>query len=766
MKGEMQHEIARLDSDAAAAAGGGGEWAGGVGGRGAPESRIPASQRRRSQLEGGSLGDIFSSSPNDNFGAGVEESDDGYDSDEDLQPFSADEMIDLDGHERIEKKIVGGGSNDGDKNSEGEPSKVRYQVTIEEEDDVDGLDELLGPHAANAHRQNNQQNNRPPPMAFPGKIDPSADSAEYRFFTRDITDMDMHVHHEQRRFGRARHDPPPPKPNIPVNNAILPLKVEGPDFDDFLAAHLEHPSRYATITRINVHPDSRREARPLIPPGRVNPDEAFVLAHKGFVYVDGLSPEMDDSTGEMTSVDLKDDPLLKQTIAERVAEIFGVSSLDVAAATPTSAYVGFATKKEARGAMASFVAEGGEGKTLAVHTTTVEAYGGFSDQGDTANSGDESAFVGEDATPGGEGSIVKVTNLPVDVGSSEVLEALFPTATDLTTNDVFRRSSTTALVRFSTPDLADAVLNSSEVADRATALGKRPLRILRAKRERLFAGYTGPNNCHETQKLGKRLVVRGIDVPPMDLFLSHHDVVRVSGLHADTTLDDLAEFFQPYSADRRDLQGSACLVLDAAGRSTGVAYAGFELPGEVDGVWKASQGQYFTSDEVSEEKMVKMGFAAGAQIRGANVELRVVRDGKLRRGKREGARPARDLEELHADLSDWERHVDPEDLAELARHGVDKSILDEVMVTLRHHNRSFAGLDQAMKGERLHEEKMVGSHYRDAVRMYVRMLKECAPTEENPGLLYEAMFMPDERVDPSQLAKEKARVVKLRKTGV
>ena len=41
------------------------------------------------------------------------------------------------------------------------------------------------------------------------------------------------------------------------------------------------------------------------------------------------------------------------------------------------------------------------------------------------------------------------------------------------------------------------------------------------------------------------------------------------------TLDNLARFFQPYSADQRDVHGSGHIVR---------AYVGFELPGEIDNV--------------------------------------------------------------------------------------------------------------------------------------------------------------------------------------
>lgn len=155
-----------------------------------------------------------------------------------------------------------------------------------------------------------------------------------------------------------------------------------------------------------------------------------------------------------------------------------------------------------------------------------------------------------------------------------------------------------------------------------------------------------------------------------------------------------------------------------------------------------------------------------AWIGGCEVILTPVQDKLLRRGKREGARPARSLEELKDDLTNWEKHVDPKDIKELEALGIDKSILDEALITLRQNNRSFAGIDQAMPGERLYEQRPVGEHYRYAVRLYIKLLKECAGSKEDPGLMYKAMFSPDQQVDLSIFEYEAERIKALRKRGV
>lgn len=176
------------------------------------------------------------------------------------------------------------------------------------------------------------------------------------------------------------------------------------------------------------------------------------------------------------------------------------------------------------------------------------------------------------------------------------------------------------------------------------------------------------------------------------------------------------------------------------------ADVGFELPGEINEVIEMYKGK--------------------AMIGGCEVQLTPVQDKLLRRGKREGARPARTLEQLNDDLYNWEKHVDPKDIKELEEKGITKDILDEAMLTLRSSNRSFAGDDQSMPGERIHEQRPVGHLYKSAVRMYIKLLKECAGSKEDPGLMYKAMFAPEQPVDLSIFEYEAERIKTLRKRGV
>ena len=132
------------------------------------------------------------------------------------------------------------------------------------------------------------------------------------------------------------------------------------------------------------------------------------------------------------------------------------------------------------------------------------------------------------------------------------------------------------------------------------------------------------------------------------MHLSHNDTLHISGLPPTVTLDYLADFLQPFSADRRDVFGSGHIVRCSQGIPTGCAYVGFKLPGEINKVRDVYEN-------------------GGAIIGGCEVVFHAVQDKLFRRGKRENARPSRSIEELRADLNDWERHVDPDERAVVTR---------------------------------------------------------------------------------------------------
>lgn len=457
-------------------------------------------------------------------------------------------------------------------------------------------------------------------------------------------------------------------------------------------------------------------------------------------------PHLDTDTGEVQDFDVE---LNKQAISEDVATLFGVTSMDVRPATPTSAFVGFSTKLEAKTAM---INSANDGRLAVEHPVALQKYEASEDEKGMTEEQKKIAEKFVAAASGGPDSILKVTGLPYKTTSVELLQSMFPPGSrleamfgPLTNDDYCRVSSTTALINLASADLVSNALKSKNVANNASIVGKCSIQVLRAKRERVFDGWTGINRHRASSKLGERLIVTG-DVPPHEMHLSHHDMLHITGLPPNVTLDDLATFFQPFSADRRDVYGSGHIVRCSQGLPTGCAYVGFELPNEIDEVVELYKGT--------------------ATIGGAEVTLSTIRDKKLRRGVRQTARPSRSVEELRSDLYDWERHVDPKDIQELEELGIEKGILHEIMITLRHHNRTFAATDQAISGERLYQERGVGSHYRDVVQRYLTVLRSCVGTKEDPGLMYEAMFRPDEPVDMGLFDIEEERIKELRKKGV
>lgn len=646
--------------------------------------------------------------------------DDGYDSDADITPPVINKnnrnYMDLDNHEYVRKNEAGEYIFDYD--------AMDYEALMKLKEE--GYYEEVGDTSGRVYR--------PPPEMMEGDDDPLLQTFEYDYYFRDISKID---------------NPLLLKPTRPDSNAILPLKPHGPELDDFLFAMTDHPSKYAVMERKAKHPDSKREPRPTFPRDRTQPPKEFVNRYKGYLFVTGIVPHLDEKTGEPLNFD---DLLHRQSISEDVAKLMstGCSSMDVYPASPTSAYIGFATKLDAKNAMIELSAAENDSRLSVTHPIKLQKYEHRSNK---EVDGKENQFV--KSSPAGPDSILKVTGLPSSTTSTELFSSMFPPGSrldaifgPLTNDDYYRVSSTTALINLASSDLVSKALKSSNIVNNVViGVGKSSIQVFRAKRERVFDNWVGDNRSFAASKLGKRLFVTG-DVPPHEMYLSHHDLLHISGLPPTVTLDNLASFFQPYSADQRDVFGSGHMVRCSRGVPTGRAYVGFELPGEID--------------------KVRAAYVQGiAILGGCEVTFSSVHDKLLRRGKRETARSSRTIDELRADLYDWERHVDPKDITELVKLGIDKGVLDEIMLTLRHSNRTFAAGDQSILGERLYEERQVGTHYRDAVRKYLKELKSCVPpTRDEPGLLYEAMFRPDQDVDTGLFDIEEERIRELRKKGI
>ena len=83
-------------------------------------------------------------------------------------------------------------------------------------------------------------------------------------------------------------------------------------------------------------------------------------------------------------------------------------------------------------------------------------------------------------------------------------------------------------------------------------------------------------------------------------------------------------------------------------------------------------------------------------------------------------------------------------------------------MSARFNNPSFSYESLAREGERLHGEKTPGQEYSDFVKLYVETMKELSSTREDPGILYESMFLPQEEMDFSLLDEEEERLAKLK----
>ena len=70
----------------------------------------------------------------------------------------------------------------------------------------------------------------------------------------------------------------------------------------------------------------------------------------------------------------------------------------------------------------------------------------------------------------------------------------------------------------------------------------------------------------------------------------------------------------------------------------------------------------------------------------------------------------------------------PDDIAKLARLGVNKGLLDKIMLTMCHHNRTFATCDSSILDRQLYKESQAGTPYWDVGRKYFLVLKSCVGT--------------------------------------
>ena len=508
----------------------------------------------------------------------------------------------------------------------------------------------------------------------------------------------------------------------PLPETVLPLRSHGPELEAFLQAINEHPTTYARIEQINLHPHSKREPKPLFPRNRAQPPKEFVESYCRFLYVTGLPAfELDGEVGDL------ENPNHRIVLQKTIARIVGVDSTRVFPANTTSAFVGLDSPKE--------LAE-------AIKKGPVDEF--ISSPPDISVPDGEIAthdFVKSDPD-----RVLLLSNMPPGNTATSLLRELFPVDAEvgavydgMSTEDFQFLSSTRVLIRFASRDHAKSALDSHLLRDQLNSIGQYKVRYFRARRELLHAGFDQPTKSKEIRKPGTRLIVDG-DMPSRKFYLSHAGVVHLRNVDPMLTKEEISKIAQPFCAQIRDIQGSIEFITCHAGLPTGEAYIGFDLPGEAETFMRASKGGRIVMGDRSavQQKVHDRRLPGQPPIR---VEKRLERT----------------EEELLDDLNNWEKYVDPADLEQLHKAGISKTVLDEAMRSIRFGNATFGPLDSALRSEALEPEKESGELYKEMVQLYIEMLKDCLPSKEDVGPMYELLHFPDEPIDLGIFDREKER---------
>ncbi len=519
-------------------------------------------------------------------------------------------------------------------------------------------------------------------------------------------------------------------PNPKEYDRVLPLVLKGPSMSDFVQSMAEHPTKFGQLRFVSPHPESKREPIPDLPSNRRNPPLEFVEAHTRFIYVWGLPPllSVDEQPGDL------ENPLHSLELQKTTAALFDVSPESVYPASISSAFVGFSTIQDQR-----FATAVGPLQTSVESPVQISKY--------TPSEGDKNSFDESEMD-----RVVVLDNLPSGLTPSVLASKLFPSGTDagdlvhggLTADDFVMLSPHRAVLRFESKEHAESAVKSTIVEQHLKDFGKHTIRYSRARRELVYTGkHTGPGGRDLERELGAKLIVDG-DMPTKNFYLSHAKAVHLRNLDPDVTKHQISDFFQPFCSVPRDVNGSIEFVTCHKGLPTGRAYVGFDEHGEAEAAMEALRQSNGRIEGLGHNKVI----------------LKAVRDARnIRRDQRQ----TRSEDELLDSLDNWEQFADPEDLEELYAHGISKEALDEQFRSIRYHNPTFSGLDQAMSSEAMDSNIGSGGMYKELVETYIETLKECISTPENPGPIYESLFLPDEELDTEVFEDEVARQEDLKK---
>jgi hypothetical protein len=478
------------------------------------------------------------------------------------------------------------------------------------------------------------------------------------------------------------------------------------------------PLQYETLVHENPHPDAAREPKPYFARDRRQPSLAFVEGHRRFLYVTGLPDfELDGAPADL------DNPVHWSMMQKIYVRLLGVESKQVSPANSYSAFIGFHSPEDRVSLMFS-----GPTEKFLSSAPSFQRYTG------------QNKFANE--------STLLMLNIPRGNTPESLLRKLFPEGTEihsvygslLTPSDVLFLTSKTALIRFSSVEAVESILESSLVSAQLEELGKHPVRFLRARRELVHDRFGGPgkSRSEEIRKLGPRLIVDG-DMPSRAFYTQHAGALFIRNLDVTLSKEEITKVFQPFCVMPRDKKKSIEIVTCWEDVPVGQAYVGFDRPGEAEAALNALG------------KTLRMG--------DRNALLSIVKNrlAPFQRYKGPEARPERPIEELLKDLTGWEQYVDPADIQLLEDNGVSKQVLDDALRNMRYNNHTFSVLDQSIRAEALEPEKSFGQQYKDIVQLFIKTLIDCLPTKDNPGDLYEHLVPPDEQDIDRIFEEEKKR---------
>jgi len=563
-----------------------------------------------------------------------------------------------------------------------------------------------GPQGRGGNVQQQQQKKDGPEVALaslfqgvkPEELDPTLHNNN-RKWLGSKSSMQQNLFHQQRNVKQQRNHGGRERLKYDIwGDEEIPEEVNDPWVTD--AMYFKY---------VNPHTESKREPKPIkFPTNRFDPPAEFVEAHGAFAYVTNVPRPVVD--GELGS---QGNPLHRHEVVEFVANVFSVPANDVFCANMTSAFVGFKDAKEAAEAIVK-----SEAKRI-VKGSKIESVV-YSTAGSGAATDAEKEFVKVAASPE---SIVQLENVPAGMMAGTIARVIHD-AIAISEKDVFMSSPTTALIRTSSAEAATALLDNSNLHKTLASLQRQILRVHPVRRQVVHDKFAGPARQIQMKKMTLRLIVNG-DAPSKGFFLSHAKVLHLTHVPAGVGKKDISDYFQKFSVEKRDVEGSIEIVKSSDGHPTGRVYVGFDLEKECDEAL----------NEISSlgENIVLKEAALPTRVRPV-AEVALVRGSKL------GARSERTQEELIASFASWKNDVDPKDIEALESYGITIDVLEEAFLAARR-NPTFAAEDQAREGERMREEYGPGGHFQEFVQMYIDTLKELGSTKEKPGLKYESMFL-------------------------